>query len=924
MGFISPTLNNTIKKIAVVLILILLIGGAGYEYFHLKKQEVPVSNAITAIPINASFIFESRKTFPLWKTISQTSLMWQDLLGTEDFAELNHNFQFLDSLTSDNAGIHALLEENPLFISAHINGQEHLDYLFCGSVGGASEQAVVLPYMQTLGAKGQMTQMDYEGATIYCLKRQGWSDFYYSFQNDIFIASLQITLVQQSLRQLQSHISLLGNKYFTKVLATSGGQAIANLFINFQSFYNVASPFMTKSFNSSLSYISDFAEWMELDLTFTPNEIIMSGFTDADSTNGQFLGLFSKQPSRDVKVTSVLPANTALLSCFEISEYPAYIKQYKQYLGQHRKIYKHNEWLDEVNKKYGMGIEKSFFSWIDNEVALVITEPTDSTLQNDIYAVVGASDIKDAATALDSLADSSTRVNDKEPFKDKYMNHDIGCIEIEGLMPNILGGTFELLKKSFYTTIGKYVVFANTSEALQMFINRYEGGNTLEKDSYYQSFIKDHVENESGLYVYNNIALSPLLYEQYLDKEYATAIKKHSDIVRKFQAVGMQMNYMQGMFYTNIYLKRNPQFKKQAGSLWQVALDTAVATIPCWVTDHKTKNKFVFVQDKADNVYLISNTGKVQWKKKVDGRLLSEASEVDGLKNGKLQYIFNTAKYVYVQDRNGNNFASYPVKLASPASGPITLFDYDKDKKYRILVPCEDREIREYDVNGKAVEGWAKPQTADVIKCTAKHIAIGGMDYVVMVDESGNVYSYDRKGETRIHFKKKLPAHIAQFYFNEGTKLSDTYMLAADSAGVVYSLNFADELTQTTYLPGKYRHVDFAPVDIDGDGKTDMVFLTPDEVYAYGVNKTQLFRYSAKDTLKNKLFTFPYPDGKTRFGGIEPASNKIYMWDSQGNVCSGFPLFGAIGFNISDMNGDGQHYLVTGSPDNSVYVYSLP
>src|SRR6185312_6163596 len=919
MGFISPTLmKGIVKNILIIVFVLALMAGSIYEYFRLKKTDVPVSTAITAIPLDASFILECRRAYPLWKSVSQTSLLWHDLLGTESAAEFNHNVQFIDSLLGENPAVHSALEGNPLFISAHKNGIERFDYLFICSVPDASAQAAILPFM---ASQGSTSVTEYEGTSMYTLKHAGNDDLFYAISTSgIFICSFQQALVKESLRQLESHISLMNNRYFTKVMAASSDQVIANLFINFQAVNNTLSPFMNSNMHTTLSSLSDFAQWMELDLSFTPNEVVMNGFTDCDTTGSQFLELFTKQLAHTIKIGSVVPSNTALMSCMEVSDYPLYYKQYAKYMDLHRKLYKHNEWEEEIKRTYGFNPEK-FFTWVDNEMGLVITEPTDSTLHNDIYAVIGANNVKSARATLDSLSDSVASVDNVNTESTKFMQHEIRSIGIDNILPNVLGGTFELLKKAYYTTVGNYVVFANTGKALQMFINHYEGGNTLDKDSYYQSFVKDHVEDESGIYVYNNIALSPTMYGQYLEKNYAAAVKKHADICRKFQAISMQMSYMQGMFYTNIYIKRNPQFKKQAGALWQVALDTTVATTPCWVTDFKTKNKYVFVQDKANYAYLISNTGEIQWKHKVDGRIISDINEVDVLKNGKTQYLFNTEKCIYILDRNGNNVGGFPVKLASPATEPITTFDYDGDKKYRILIPCEDKIIREYDVDAKQVEGWAKPETDDIVSCTIKHAIIEGKDYDVVIDNSGKVYTYDRKGETRIKLQP-MPPNITDFYLQVGTSLSNSFILATDSTGAVIKLSFTDILTKTNYLARTNNHADFVPADLDGNTQTEMVFLTAGEVYTYSNNKALLFHCTGKDSLAN-LHTYPFPDNKVRIGAVDNKNNRLYLWDNLGSLYNSFPLYGSLGFNIADMNNDGQLYLVAGSQDANVYVYSI-
>jgi len=912
-------MKSIIKNTAIVLLVLALMAGSIYEYFRLKKTDVPVSTAITAIPIDASFILECMQVYPLWKTVSQTSLMWQDMLGTESVAEFNRNMQYLDSLLGMNVKVHNALESNPVFISAHKSGIEHFDYLYVCQLPNTNVQTELLAF---IASQGKVTGMEYEGTTIYSLPR-GNGEFSYAISTTgIFICSFQADLVKESLRQMQAHISLMDNKYFTKVLNTSSGQAIAELFINFQSLGKVVSPFINGSMQSTLLSVPDFAQWMELDMSFTPNEIIMNGFTDCDTTGGQFLDLFTHQLSHEIKIGSVVPSNTAFMTCMELSDYPAFNRQYKKYEDLHRKLYKHNEWTEDVKKKYGLDAEK-YFSWLDNEMALVITEPNDSTLHNDVYAVFGTSSTKQALALLDTLGDNIARANGEERESKEFMQHEINSIGIDNVLANILGGSFELVKKSYYTSLNGYIIFANSADALQMFISYYEGGNTLAKDQYYQSFIKDHVEDESGIYVYNNIALSPVMYGQYLDKPYAAAIKKHTDICRKFQALSMQMSYMQGMFYTSIYLKRNPQFKKQAGALWQVALDTGVATVPCWVTDFKTQNKFVFVEDKADNVYLISNTGKIQWKRKVDGKVLSEVCEVDVLKNGKTQYMFNTANSIYLLDRNGNNVSGFPVKLSSPATGPITVFDYDSNRKYRILIPCSDKIIREYGANAKQVEGWSKPETDGIVTTRARYINIDNKDYVVVVDDMGKVYLYDRKGQTRLNLHNQLPAHISSFYIKEGNDLSSASILSTDTSGVVNCLSLTDVLTKTHYLAGSNNSADFVPVDLEGNNKTEMVFLSSNEIFVYDTNKALLFHCSGKDSLAG-LYTFKFPDNKMRIGAVDNKDNRIYLWDEHGTLCNDFPLYGSLGINITDMNNDGQFYLVSGSQDNDIYVYSLP
>ncbi|MGP8216242.1 MAG: DUF3352 domain-containing protein [Bacteroidia bacterium] len=912
------------KRLAVLVTVLVLLAAMLYEYLHLRKSEVLANTAIIAIPIDASFIFESRKTYPLWNGISQTNLIWKDMLGTESISELDRNIRYLDTLVGEDPKVHAIVESQPIFISAHKNGMEHFDYLFVCAIPNTREEEGLHSYMETLSKKGSITQSQYDGIIEYCLKQPGKNDFYYAVHKGIFIGSLKSELVQESLRQMESGISLMDNTQFTKVFNASSGQPIAQLFINYGTLNNAAVIFMAKDFYPYVSSIQDFAQWTGFDISLAPEEVIMNGFTSVDSSGAQFLSLFNHQSPQETRVPTIIPANTSFMSCFEISDPRTFIKDYRKYMGLHRRAVRHNEWVSQIEKDYGINVEKNFYSWLDNEIALVITEPSDTTLQNDTYAIIGTNNTGEALRELGVMSDTVKGEEAKHFETYKYMDHDIHYISLDNMLPNLLGGTFDAIKKTYYTDIKNYIVFANNAQALELFINKYEGGNTLAKDEYYQSFTREHIENESAIYVYNNVALSPMLYEQYLDKPYADAVKKHSDITKKFQATGIQFNYMQGMYYTNFYFKRNPQYKKQAGALWQIALDTSIAIPPMWVTDKKTKCQFVFTQDKADNIYLIANTGHILWKKEMKERIMGQVYAVDALKNGKSQYLFNTQSDINVVDRTGKSLYGFPIHIPSKASAPLSLFDYEEKRNYRIFVPCGDNKIRVYDIAGKSVKDWKVPETGAEVKCPLIYEKIDGTDYIIAVDDNGKVYTFDRKGKSRLQFKNKLPKHISHFNIAVGKNASETYLFAADSTGIVYQLSLTDYLTRVEYLKDNIRNTDFVPVDLEGNGRTDMVFLTPYNVYAYSPDKTLLFHFSERDSLKSGLLAFTYSDGKGRIGAIDAEKNKLYMWDSQGNICSGFPLYGNTKFSIADMNNDGQLYLVTGASDNNVYVYSLP
>ena len=61
---------------------------------------------------------------------------------------------------------------------------------------------------------------------------------------------------------------------------------------------------------------------------------------------------------------------------------------------------------------------------------------------------------------------------------------------------------------------------------------------------------------------------------------------------------------------------------------------------------------------------------------------------------------------------------------------------------------------------------------------------------------------------------------------------------------------------------------------------------------------------------------YTFPDKNRKIGITESAENKIYLFNSDGSICNGFPLEGNSEFAIGAFGPENGHFnLVTGSSD---------
>ena len=100
------------------------------------------------------------------------------------------------------------------------------------------------------------------------------------------------------------------------------------------------------------------------------------------------------------------------------------------------------------------------------------------------------------------------------------------------------------------------------------------------------------------------------------------------------------------------------------------------------ITNPSDNKNYILVQDAKDQLYLISDIGRILWKRPLDGRIMGTIQQF--LIKGKAQNIllFNTVDKIYQVNIDGNNVGNFPVLLPSHATTSISLFDF-KSHLYR-------------------------------------------------------------------------------------------------------------------------------------------------------------------------------------------------------------------------------------------------
>ncbi|MGB3946350.1 MAG: DUF3352 domain-containing protein [Bacteroidia bacterium] len=929
------------KKIALGLGVALLLAGGIYWFTYTKELHTPVSDAVNAIPGDAGIIIESKQAHQVWKKLSEISVFWEALTNTSTFSSINNKAKYIDSLIASDVKVYKLLENRSLFVSSHMSGVSKFDFLYVYSLPNLTQKEPINDFFKKINKGKDFVSREYAEVSIHSiyLNDAQTDSLSFAFVDGILMMSIKPNLVEASIRQLKSGVSLMTDKNFKKVITTAGKNVDANIYVNYKNFPSLLSHFTSVSMDREVNGFSDFADCSGWDVMIKPNSLILSGFTQANDSAIKFLNVLRRQEPAEIELTKIIPSKTALMVFFSISNIKLYHRDYKNYLSgtQQLRLQSYEHYAASLERKYGINIERSMLDWIDGEMALVVTEPGSIDYRNNSYAVLHADNIEMALSSLNELANLSTgKKNDleedvsenksKQPTvltSEEYRNHRIQYINIPQLVPQLLGWQFKKLYNTYYTSIDDYIVFANSSEALNYFIDSYENNKVLVNDKNYKLF-SENISNESNLYIYSSIARSANIYASCMDDELIDDIEAQLETFYKFEAVGMQftLNKTNNLFYSNAYLKYNPDFKQESGTLWESSIDTTISSKPQLLINHNNQTKEIFVQDDANKVYLISNTGKILWTKQLNDKIIGDVKQIDALKNKKLQLLFATRSAIYLCDRNGKDMKGFPVVLTAGVSNAVTVVDYEDKKDYRMFVADEDKKIHCFKTNGDEVAGFKFGKSEALIKTAIQYHKIDGKDHLIALDELGTIYVFNRHGERIVKLKDRTVADVHSFYIELGRDYMATSIVVADTLGVVYKTSFSGQKEKVKMNRFK-TNTFFEYKDINNDNIPEYIFVSNNELYVYKRDESLLFSYEFKAKISKAPMVLSFPDGTAKIGVVCNETNELYLFNETGILFKGFPVSGSTSFCVGDINNDSTFMLITGSSDKRVYVYQL-
>ena len=904
------------KKILLVLFILLMVAVSIIAYNFYKNIKEPINKtSFEAIPINAAVIIKENNFNAIYNKIASTNIIWEELVGNTTTAfTIKNQMHYLDSILS--GPFAPLFKNSPILSSIHLSGATNFDFIFYLPIVVDASEADIINKIKIVTKKNTESR-EYDGATIYTISTNNKDKISMVIYKNTLVFSYSTVLIEDVIRQLNSNNNLLSDPTFSKVINTSGQSEDGNLFINTKYFSKIVTQYVNKSTKTYLAGFENYTGWTELDVNIKPNSLSFSGFSFNNDVDNYFIQLFKGQKPQEMELLSIVPSNTSFIYYYGLSNSKEFFENRVKLLKSEQLYFNYQSYLDEQIKKYGIDLEATFLQNIGNELALVVTESQSDILLNNQYIIFQSNEIEKTKESLSAI--SQKIISDIVVQPIEFNGYSINQLNIPNLFSNLLGKPFPDFEKNYYAIIDDYVVFGNSENALQTFITNYTTKKVLSTNENFKEFY-DNLSSSSTIFIYNNIARSTNLYKIYGAADFSPMIDEKIELFRKFEAVAFQVTAEKNnLFYNTIFLKYNPVYKQETSSLWELELDSTISATPQLVVNHITNSKEIIVQDDANTIYLISNTGKVIWSKQLSERVMSKFYQIDIFKNNKLQLLFNTKSKIYLIDRNGNNVGSYPIKLPSDASNGISVLDYSNDKNYRLLIGCSNNMVYNYTVEGNKVDGWEYVSAESPAVSKIWHFALSGKDYLVVPLKNGKVKVIERSGKDRLKIENKLPFLSNEVYLKVGNNLNKTYLITSDTLGNIVKL-FLNDKKEVITLENIPKNATFNFFDYNNDNSNDYIFMWNNTLKIIDADKKEIFNSEFQSAITQTPLFFNMPNKSIKIGLV--TSNQIYLINSEGKIEEDFPLLGSTPFTIADINNDKTTNLVV-ADKRMIYTYVL-
>lgn len=910
---------------------------------HFMLKNNTGADLYSYIPDDAAFILEVRKPNDFRNT-SLKSDLWIQSMRIGPLERIEKGINIVNEELNKNSYYKSGLNDIRVIISFHkLAGK--WENIFAVDLQGYDDEKQLSEVAKVIAGKGSVvSSRTSQGVEIFDVNKTGQTDkFGYFVREGLFVGSFSSALLDSAIYHRKNGGNIGSAEGYKLVQNTAGKKVEADLYVNFSKLNTCISEFANDDFAERIKKSGLLAGWAEMDIYLDKQKLQLNGFCEPGDTLNSFLWLFHGLQPGVTSMQDVLPANTGGFVYYNFGDFDSWYSRYYRWRCRSAGD-KYSIQIGEFEKKNNLKVQSELLPIFGKELSIVTTEADDTAKDQNVFAVVKTDNIETAKLLLLKYVKQKAEKQEKEnpkPKKKKNKKKKTSAADekpsqkitsgvkevkssviyefgLKDIFPVLFGSIFKNFESNYILVWDDYLVFASERKGLKKYLSLLEKEQTLSSTDVYRTFFRS-VSAESNIFIYLNFKKSLDLIKNASDVSVSDYIENNRNLFSGFDAVGFQFKTNGSLFYFNGCFSTFEGVASVKEPEWSVSLDTTVYGRPQFVDGIKPKSKYLVVFDQSPAIYLADKKGKILWQKKLNGKPLGEALQVDINADNKKCLIFNTSSSVYLINLDGKDIKPFPVSLTAKSTAPLSVADYTGKKDYRILVPC-GKTILNLNKNGDYVSGWEFENAEAELCKPAKHLVLGGSDCIVFSDVDGNIYIRGRKGETFVQPKSKIKASLFNSYFISSFKEKKYLMTTNEKGNLVLISSGGDVIIKTlkNYSASHFLLFD----DLNNDNKKEVIIADSAAIDFYNNEYVLKCTYGLPGSFGGIPGIYRLSEGKNYLGVYCLNDKKIYLIDSACKLAKGFPVEGSSSFAISAFEGNKNVCLVY-SDGSLLSCYSL-
>ena len=885
------------KRLAIILLVLLVSCLAILGYFLQQGRKSLFTDPYKAISPKACILIETVDLQSFMNSLTTGKGLFGEIGRIKEFGSFNRKVSYLSDQINK-PGFKKILSDGVAVISFYPAKDGNLQPLLTMTINGEIRYRQVKEVLRSSGIS-EVVEGKFKGNTflkIPFLFNNEKDTVYISIISGLLLFSNSEPLIEEAQTQTSLENDIRSLPGFSRVMLSSGKNE-DKLFVVFSNLNNLLKAVLGKDGQWLAGKICKLAGSAEGDIYINEEGLILSGYTESTNSS-ELLYKFKLLQPRTFHTYKILPSSTAWFETLIISrENPGNISDSSVPrevidLASKLKVYI----SDEITRAY---IDIKERPVIDN--TLIIYELTNRVQAEQIF--------------LQETANNSEIIY-FEP--DDQIKIPVYKTLFKGLNKGLFPGFAPESDESYFTFYDTFLITGNSFATISRLLYDNLLNKTLANDLTYRDF-ESTLPSRSGYFFYCVPSRITDYLSQFLNGNIISVLKSNRNSLNKIQSAGYQIASSNGMIYNSLSVRYKEEAREESTTEWETLLDTTASIKPFFFTNHITGAREIFIQDMKNNTYLINAAGRVLWKVPLRERISGNIYMTDYFRNGKYQLLFSGKNFIHLLDRNGNYVERYPVKLRSPATNSLALFDYDNNLNYRLFIAGEDKMIYSYDITGNVVKGWKPFRTAAIVNDEISYFKVSGKDYIVASDEA-SVYFLDRSGNKRLNLKELVTkAGGSAMRLNPG---ADPSVICTSPDGTVQYIYFDGSVRKFSLRKFSGDHTSDI-FDVDGDGFGEYIFIDKGMLYLYDHNKSELFtREFGSENLGGPI-SFIFSASDRKIGVFDDNKKLIYLIDKNGETMKGFPLRGASMFSIGKLSDKSGWHLIVGGTDRFLYNYKI-